>query len=118
MAVQVELHTRRFFCTPRAGRQKIFCERLPRLVAPYARRTIRLAQVCQVLGFALGGEAGARMAQTLAMGASPDPFLRCIRRAVLPLSVTPRVLGVDDWAKRKGHSLRDQPGGFGAAQAE
>jgi len=104
MAVRLELHTRRFFCTQPACMQKIFCERLPTLVAPYARRTIRLAQVFQVLSFALGGEAGARRAQALALGTSPDTLLRCIRRAVLPLSVTPRVLGVDDWAKRKGHS--------------
>jgi transposase len=38
------------------------------------------------------------------MGLSPDTFLRAIRRAVLPPQTTPRVLGVDDWAKRKAHS--------------
>ena len=104
IAVRLELHTRRFFCEQPACMQKIFCERLPTLVAPYARRTIRLAQVFQVLGFALGGEAGARMARVLSVCTSPDTLLRCIRRAVLPTPATPRVLGVDDWAKRKGHS--------------
>lgn len=104
MAVRLELHTRRFFCMQPACRQKIFCERLSTFVAPYARRTNRLAQVFQVLGFALGGEPGARLAQALALRVSPDTLLRCIRRTVFPTSVTPRVLGVDDWAKRKGHS--------------
>ena len=60
VAVRVELHTRRFFCRHPACTQQIFCERLPAVVAPYARRTLRLAHALQVLGFALGGEAGAR----------------------------------------------------------
>jgi transposase len=63
-----------------------------------------LAQALQVLGFALGGEAGARVSQALTMGTSADTLLRCIRRAALPTHATPRVLGVDDWAKRKAHS--------------
>jgi len=101
-AVRLELHTRRFFCRQPACAQQIFYERLPAVVAPYARRTLRLAQVLQVLGFALGGEAGTCVAQRLSMRTSADTFLRCIRRAVLPTPATPRAVGVDDWAKRKG----------------
>ena len=41
-AVRLELQTRRFFCqNPECGR-KIFTERVPSVVAPYTRRTIRL----------------------------------------------------------------------------
>jgi len=80
-----------FVCS-RPCPQRIFCERLPAVVAPYARRTRRLAHVLQVLGFALGGEAGARVARALMMCTSPDTLLRCIRRAMLPTPATPRVL--------------------------
>jgi transposase len=103
-AVRVELQARRFFCAQPACPQQICCERWPAVVAPDARRTRRLAHGLQVLGSALGGEAGARVARALMRCTSPDTLLRCIRRAVLPPPTTPRVLGVDDWAKRKGQS--------------
>jgi transposase len=54
------------------------------------------------MGFVSGGEGGARLAQRLAMPCSPDTLLRLIRRSDSPISGTPRVLGVDDWAFRRG----------------
>jgi transposase len=102
--VRWALQTRRFFCRHPAWAQQIFCERLPVVGAPYARRPLRLAQALQVLGFARGGEAGGRVARALSLPISPDPFPRAIRRAVLPPRPPPRVLGVDAWAKRKAHS--------------
>jgi len=102
VTVRVQLQTRRFFCQQPGCPQQIFCERVPTVVAPSARRTRRLTQaLCQV-GFALGGEAGARLAHALSMPSSPDTLLREIRRTALPPPVPPRVVGVDDWAKRKG----------------
>jgi transposase len=102
VAVRLELHTRRFFCRHPACPQQIFCERLPAVVAPYARRTQRLAHALQILGFALGGEAGARLARAFSMSTSAETVLRGIRRAMLPAPAPPRVVGIDDWAKRKG----------------
>ena len=54
------------------------------------------------VGFALGGEAGARLARCLGMPASPDTLLRLIRAAPLPDPGQPRVIGVDDWAYKRG----------------
>src|SRR5258706_7292662 len=102
VTVRVQRQTRRFFCQQPGCPQQIFCERVSTVVAPSARRTRRLTQaLCQV-GFALGGEAGARLAHALSMPGSPDTLLREIRRTALPPPVPPRVVGVDDWAKRKG----------------
>jgi transposase len=56
------------------------------------------------VGFELGGEAGERVAQHFRVPVSSDTLLRIIRSTCIELSSTPRVLGVDDWAKRKGHS--------------
>ena len=55
------------------------------------------------MGFALGGEAGARLACRLGMRVRPDTRWRGVRRRSCPIDPTPRVLGVDDWAWRKGH---------------
>ena len=103
IAVRLRLHTRRFFCSSTACARRIFTERLPATVAPYARRTTRLNQALQILGFAIGGEVGARLATQLGMGVSGDTLLRRIRQFGLAEAPRPRVLGVDDWAWRKGH---------------
>ena len=84
VTVRLQLQTRRFFCQQPGCTQQIFCERVPTVVAPSARRTQRLAYALCRVGFALGGEAGARLARALSMPSSPDTLLREIRRAALP----------------------------------
>lgn len=102
--VRVRLHLRRFFCeTPDCERQ-IFTERLPGVVAPYARRTDRLGDWLQHVAFALGGEAGARLLHVLGVPISGDTLLRQIRSVVLGDRLTPQVLSVDDFALRRGRS--------------
>lgn len=103
LKVRLELHLRRFFCDQPDCRRLTFVERLPSVLPPYARRTARLAQALVMLGCALGGEAGARIAAGLGMAASPDTLLRQLRQLPSAVRATPRVLGVDDWAFRKGH---------------
>jgi transposase len=103
VAVRLTLSVRRFFCAVPECPQRIFCERLP-VVAPHARRTVRLNQALQRISLALGGEGGARLAWALALPTSPDTLLRRIRQLPACPSATPRVLGIDDWANRKGRS--------------
>src|SRR5205823_3104679 len=62
ISVRLELHTRRFRCLNDLCARSIFCERIPSVVAHYARQTARLTSALELLGFALGGEAGARLA--------------------------------------------------------
>jgi transposase len=64
-----------------------------------------LADLQRHLGLALGGEAGARLASRLAIAISADTLIRMTRRDHPPPepSPPPRVLGVDDWAWRRGH---------------
>src|SRR5215212_323255 len=101
--VRLHLRVRKFYCRQPACTRRVFTERLPHLVAPYARRTSRLESVLRILAFALGGEPGARIVERLGMTASPATLLRLIRRVAVPEQPAPRVLGVDDWAFRKGH---------------
>ncbi len=103
--LRLELHLRRFFCDQPNCPRQIFAERLPGVVEPYARRTVQLAEALTLLGFAVGGEAGARLARRLAdlkTETSPDTLLRLLRRETSAAARTPRVLGVDDFAFHRG----------------
>ena len=75
-------------------------------MAPWARRTRRLAARQHRLGLALGGNAGARLSPALGCPVSRNTLLRLLRRGTQPELPTPRVLGVDDWAQRKGQTYR------------
>ena len=100
--VTLLLRVRRFFCrNPRCSR-RIFVERLPALVAAGGRRSHPLHAALERVAFALGGEAGARLAGSLGMPTTPDILLRLIRAAPLPTIGTPESVGVDDFALRKG----------------
>ncbi len=102
--VRLRLRVRRFYCDRECCRYRTFVERLPTVIAPYARRTKRLAQDQQAVGLLVGGEVGARILSLLRMPLSPDSVLRLIRNAPELATWTPKVLGVDDWAFRKRQS--------------
>lgn len=103
MTVNLQLLTRRFFCVNKTCVRRIFCERLPRVMAAYGRQTVRLNDALHLIAMMLGGQAGAFLATRLGMTISPDTLLRRIQQSQLRVNATPRVLGVDDWAIRKGH---------------
>jgi transposase len=101
--VTLRLEVRRLFCDNTRCERRIFSERLPDMAVPWARKTLRLTGRLTRVGLALGGAAGARLSRMLGLAASRNTLLRLIRRASLLPAVTPRVLGVDDWALRKRH---------------
>ena len=83
---------------------KTFAESVRSFIKPYARRTNRLASQQQQVAFALGGNAGSHLLSILGMHVSHDTLIRLIHNVPEPEIHTPRVLGVDDWAKSKGQS--------------
>jgi transposase len=99
--VRLQLRVRKWFCRNRHCRRDIFTERLPTVTAPWARRTLRLAQRFVDLGVALGGKAGVRLGQCWGLAVSRNTLLRLLRRQPVPARPTPTVLGVDDFALRK-----------------
>jgi transposase len=100
--VQIVLQTRKFYCRTRDCRRTVFTERLPGVVEPYARQTLRFNEALLRLAWEMGGEAGARTAHLMAMPVSADTLLRRIRSAHPSKLAVPRVLGVDDFAFRRG----------------
>lgn len=101
-AVTWRVKVRRFRCSHCPGR--IFAEPVPGLGARKARRSDRLAEAQTDIGMVLGGEPGARLSRRLAMPVSGDTVLRLIRRRGTVPSAPPRVVGIDDWAWRRGRS--------------
>lgn len=102
--VAVTVIVRRFRCRTAGCRRRVFAERLaPGTGRPYGRRTERAEIVVHHLGIALGGRPGAAVAKRLCVRASKDTLLRTVRRRATKPSEAPRVIGIDDWAWRKGH---------------
>ncbi len=100
--VRIVLTVRRFFCDNHACERRIFAERFFKVAEHYSRKTCRLAEALRELAFLAGGEAAARIARTFGLLVSPDALLHNLRRSPPTVALPTRVLGVDDFAFRKG----------------
>jgi len=99
------LSVRRFFCLGPGCAKVTFAEQVPGLTSAHARRSPGLTGVLQAIALAAGGRAGARLSGQLAAGVSRMTLIRLIRAMPDPaLATAPRVLGVDEFALRRGHT--------------
>jgi transposase len=102
--VRIKLTVRRFRCGNACCPRVIFAERFgDDLVAPFARRTARLQSIIHHLGLALGGRPGQGLARRLLMPVSKDTLLRVVRARAPEAKPASRVIGIDDWAWKRGH---------------
>ena len=101
--VVLHLRVRKFRCRNERCAQRVFAERFPGFVRPKARKTQRIGEQVRALGLALGGRGAQCLAPLLALSVSGRTVLRCVMREE-PASAAPgvRVLGVDDFAFRRG----------------
>jgi len=97
--VTLHLHVRRFVCRHPTCPHATFSEPLPEVVAPSARRSLRLATEQRQLGLQVGAMVASRIAQRQGMPVSPTTILRLVRRTRLPEPATPALLGVDEWVR-------------------
>ena len=100
--VRLQIRVRRFRCINQACARKTFAEQYPQLVGRRRQRSKRLMSNLTNIALALGGKAGARLADKLVMTASASTLLRLLHQLEAPLVETPRIIGIDDWAFRKG----------------
>jgi transposase len=107
-SVTLKLRLSRWRCRNGECSQRIFVERFAQSLSPHAHHTNRLSEVQRLVGRALGGRPGQRLLSRMGMPVSRHTLLRQVVGSVpagaLPRPAT-RVLGVDDWAWRKGQSF-------------
>jgi len=100
--VALVVTARKFRCLHANCARHLFCERLTGVADAHARTTARLTALHRVLGFALGGEPGSRVAGVLGVPASGDTLLRRVTTAPDGPEPAYRSVGIDDFALRKG----------------
>jgi transposase len=103
-SVVIHLTVRRFICSTDNCPRRTFAEPFAQLTAPYARFTTRLGHVLERVGLALAGWAGARLTAHLGVQVGRMTLLRKVMALPDPQLSTPRVLGVDDFATRRGQT--------------
>lgn len=100
--VVLQVRVRRFFCPESSCARRTFAEQLPGLTRRHSRWTERLRSTLAAVGLALAGRAGARLARAFGVSISRSAVLRLIDALPESEVPAPRVVGVDEYATRKG----------------
>ena len=101
--VEIKLRVRRWRCLDGSCPARTFVEQVDGLTMRHARRTVPLRRVLEHVALALAGRAGSRLCGRLAMPASRSSLLRLLRALPDPPPRQVTVVGVDDFAVRRGH---------------
>jgi transposase len=86
--VVLRLCVRKFACRTALCPRKVFVERLPELVQPWARVSNRLLEELQAVGLSASAEVSERLAPRLGMQVKASTLLRYLR-AIPPLPMRP-----------------------------
>ncbi|MGW6674494.1 ISL3 family transposase, partial [Streptomyces vinaceus] len=101
--VVIDVSVRRLYCESPDCVKATFVEQVPGLTVRYQRRTPALQKVVAQVATALAGRAGARLLLHLHQSLSWASMLTCLLRVPLPAVEIPQVLGIDEFALRRGH---------------
>ncbi len=100
--VLIHLHVRRFFCRYAPCPRHIFAEQFPTLVLVRGRHSWGICAALRHVGLAVGGRAGMRLVHALGLPGSYRTIVRLVHRVPFPSFAAPRVIGLDEWAWRRG----------------
>jgi transposase len=100
--VVVRVRIRRMRCPVTGCAAQTFREQVPGVLDRYQRRTTRLTAQVSTVARELAGRASARLLPALGITVSRHGMLRVLLNIPLPALTVPRVLGIDDFALRRG----------------
>jgi len=100
--VLLHLHVRKFYCDHPGCPRRIFVERLPQVTSPHGRFTFGLREFLGQLGREQGGASGARSATLQGLQVTARAILRFMQALPLPAIAPPWVIGLDEWAWKRG----------------
>lgn len=100
--VAIELTVRRLYCENVRCPRRTFTEQVKGQTVRYGRRTPDARRVLEAVAVALGGRAGSRLNAVLHTRVSRTTLLRAVMALPDPDWTVPKVLGVDDFATRRG----------------
>lgn len=100
----IQLQIRRFVCGHAGCPRRTFAEQVAGLTSPHARYSPPLRAALTSVAVALAGRAGARLAVSLGMPVGYDTLLRLLRAQPDPPVGEVTVVGVDEFALRKGNT--------------
>jgi hypothetical protein len=100
--VLLRVQVTRWRCRQPTCAVRFFTEPLSGVVTARRRRTCRADAVTQWVGRALGGRPGERLMGRLGLSVSDDTIVRWVKTCARPAISGARVVGIDEWAKRKG----------------
>lgn len=92
----------RFTCLNASWGRRTFDEQTPGLTRRHSQRTEQLRSTLADVGLALAGRAGARLADVFGVAVSRSTVLRLVDALPEPEPSDARVVGVDEYATRKG----------------
>lgn len=100
--VQLVLTVRKFYCRNPLCERKVFTERFPTFVEPWAQMTSRYCEQITSIGLSTCGKGGTRLAARLGIRTTRQTILR--RIMALPESSSESILflGVDDFSFQRG----------------
>ena len=101
--VELQLCSRKFFCDQEGCPRKIFAQQCVRSLKPYARRLERITEQLLAICMSMGGQVGSKICSLIGLAFSASTVLRVLKRTPLSEVKTPTVLGVDDFAFRRGN---------------
>jgi transposase len=101
-AVRLAVTVRRFRCDNPVCVRKTFAEDFGPPLRRRSRFTADVLGYLREVGRLVGARPGARLAERSGAPASHDTVLRLVQSTDVPEAATPRVLGVDDLALRRG----------------
>lgn len=103
-SVRIRIRVKRFRCQQIVCKRHTFVETLTDLAERYARQTRRMARIIWHIGQMVGGRPGMRLAHELQFPVSRHQIIRHLRHTYTVMTDPVRILGMDDWAKKRGQS--------------